>query len=146
MDKNITANKTINGTFGTVWVNGQKWAEIKSFEAKVAAQYESVSLAGQLGNSRKYMGYEGSGSMTMTKVFSRGAALLADAFKSGNMPDVKIISKVADPASFGAERISITDVTFDEFTLMKFELKAITEEELPFQFGDYEPIDLIESN
>lgn len=146
MDKNFSANKTINGSFGTAWVNGQKWAEIKGFEAKVAAQYEDVVVAGKLGKSRKYMGYEGSGSITMTKIYSRGAALLADAFKSGIMPDIKIVAKLADPASFGAERVSMTDVTFDEFTLLKYELKAIAEEELPFQFGDYEKIDLIESN
>ncbi|BEP28815.1 phage tail tube protein [Helicovermis profundi] len=139
----MNPNKIINGTFGTIWVNNEKWIETKSFEAKVTGQYEDVDIAGKLGKSRKYIGYEGSGSINTNKVYSRGAKLLAEAFKTGNMPEIKIISKLSDPSSYGAERVIIKDVTFDEFTLAKFELKSPLEEELPFQFGDYELIDTI---
>lgn len=139
----MNPNKIINGTYGTIWVNNEKWTEVKSMEAKVAAQYEDVNVAGQLGKSRKYIGWEGSGSITLNKVYSRGAKLLANAFKIGIMPDVKIISKIDDPAAHGAERIIVKQVTFDEFTLSKFELKTPLEEELPFQFGDYELVDTI---
>ncbi|MBB6218183.1 hypothetical protein HNQ80_004323 [Anaerosolibacter carboniphilus] len=139
----LKANRVINGTFGSIWVNSEKWAEVKSFELKVQGQYEDVNFCEELGKHRKYMGFEGTGTMTLQKVYDRGAKLLAEAFKSGEMPDVKIVGKLADPAAFGHTRVEVTEVTFDEFTLLKFENKALGEEELPFQFADYDLIDAI---
>lgn len=136
-------NRIMNGTFGDIWVNNIKWVDLKSFEAKATAEYEDVNIQGKLGKGRKYMGYEGAGSITCHKVYSRGARLIADGFKTGIMPDIKIISKLDDPAAFGAERVVYSGVTFDEVTLAKFESKSLGEEELPFKFESYEYKDLI---
>ena len=136
-------NRIMNGTFGDIWVNNIKYIDLKSFEAKATAEYEDVKLQGKLGKGRKYMGYEGAGSIVTHKVYSRGARLMADAFKTGIMPDVKIISKLDDPAAFGAERVVYSGVTFDEVTLAKFESGALGEEELAFKFESYEFKDLV---
>ena len=141
--KTDIANKIMNGTFGTVWVNNEKWQDIKAFEAKATGEYEDVNVQGVLGKSRKYIGFEGAGSITTHKVYSRGAKIIGDAFKTGIMPDIKIISKLDDPAAFGAERVVYYGVTFDEITLSKFEGKTPGEEELPFKFVDYEFKDLV---
>lgn len=136
-------SKIMNGTFGTLWVNNVKWQDIKSFEAKATANYEEVKISGKLGSSRKYMGYDGAGSITTHKIYSRGAKLVAEGFKTGIMPDIKMISKLADPAAFGAERVVYTGVTFDEVTLSKFENNTPGEEELAFKFEEYEFKDLV---
>lgn len=137
------ANKIINGTFGNVWVNGELWAHCKQFEAKVTGEFEDVNFANDLGTHKKYLGFSGEGTITLHKIFSSGGNLLADAFKTGVMPDVKIVGKLADPAAYGAERVEILEVTFDEFTLMKFANKEIQEEELPFKYADYNYLDKI---
>ena len=136
-------NKIMNGTFGSLWVNNQKWIDIKSFEAKATASYEDVKISGKLGSTRKYIGYEGAGSVTTHKIYSRGAKLVADGFKTGIMPEIKMISKLDDPAAFGAERVVYTGVTFDEVTLAKFENATPGEEELAFKFEEYEFKDLV---
>lgn len=137
------ANRTMNGTYGAVWVNNIKFLDLKSFEAKATADYEDVPIQGVNGMPRKYMGYQGAGSITCHKIYSRGAKLLADAFRTGIMPDIKMISKLDDPAAFGAERVVYEGVTFDEFTLAKFEGKSLGEEELPFKFESYDFKDLV---
>ena len=137
------ANKIINGKFGRIWVNGELWAECKAFEAKVTGEWEDVTFCEDLGTHRKYLGFNGEGTLTLHKIYSRGSKLLADAFKTGNMPDIKIVGKLADPSAYGAERVELIEVTFDEFTLLKFEDKAIGEEELSFKFADYNLIDTI---
>jgi len=137
------ANKIMSGTFGSVWVNNEKYIEVKAFEAKATGNYEDVKLSGKLGTSRKYMGFEGAGTMTLHKVYSRGAKLIADAFRTGIMPEIKMISKLDDPAAFGAERVKYSNVTFDEVTLAKFENGTPGEEELPFKFEDFEFIDKV---
>lgn len=139
----IRSNKVINGTYGAVWVNGDKWMDIESFEAKVSVDYEDVNMAEDPATHQKYKGWNGEGSMTVKKMYSRGAALMANAVKKGILPEVSIVGKLADPDSFGSERIALNEVTFNEFTLMAFEQKTLGTEELPFKFADYDPIDLI---
>lgn len=139
----LPANRQINGTFGTVWVNGEKWLDVESFEAKVTLNFEDVNMANDLATHKKYTGWAGEGSMTVKKVYTRGAALLAESTKNGIMPDISIVGKLADPDAFGAERVSIEQVTFNEFTLLQFEQKTLATEELPFNFADYDLIDTI---
>ncbi|PEB56242.1 terminase [Bacillus pseudomycoides] len=139
----LKGNKQINGTFGSVWVNGEKWLDVESFEAKVTIDYEDVNMAEDLATHKKMIGWTGEGSMTVKKVYSRGANLLAKSVKEGIVPEVGIVGKLADPDAFGAERVAINDVTFNEFMLLQFEQKTLGTEELSFNFADYDPIDLI---
>lgn len=141
----LKPNRQINGSHGSIWVNKEKWLDVESFEANVNIDYEDVNMAEDLATHKKMIGWNGEGTITVKKVYSRGAALLADAVKSGVMPEVEIIGKLADPAAYGAERVWIGEVTFNSFTLLKFEQKTLLQEELPFNFADYEYLDLINS-
>lgn len=138
----LTGNRVISGSNGKVWVNGELWRECKSFEAKVAGEFEDVTFCGDYAKHSKYMGWTGEGTIVLTKVYSRGAKIMAEAFKTGVMPEIKIVGALADPQAFGAERVSISEVIFKEFDLLKFENRTNAEEELPFVFADY---DLLES-
>lgn len=62
---------------------------------------------------------------------------------NGDLPDVKIVAALDDPTGYGAERVALYDVKFDELTLNQFENKALTEEEVPFTAGSFEFLDLI---
>lgn len=139
----VRSNKQINGTFGSVWVNGEKWLDIESFEAKVTINYEDVDMSEDLATHKKMIGWSGEGSMTVKKIYSRGANLMASAVKTGILPDINMVGKLADPDAFGSERVDIREVTFNEFMLLKFEQKTKLTEELPFNFADFNPIDLI---
>jgi hypothetical protein len=141
--RKVRSNKVINGTFGAVWVNGEKWMDVESFEAKVTINFEDVNMAEDLATHKKMTGWAGEGSMTVKKVYSRGASLMAAAVKNGQVPDISIVGKLADPDSFGSERVSLSEITFNEFMLMKFEQKTLGTEELPFNFADYDLIDSI---
>jgi hypothetical protein len=139
----VKSNRQINGTYGAVWVNGEKWMDVESFEAKVTISYEDVNMAEDPATHKKMMGWSGDGTMSVKKVYSRGASLMSNAVKTGQMPDVSIVGKLADPDAFGAERVSISEVTFNEFMLLKFEQKTLGTEDLPFNFADYDLIDTI---
>lgn len=41
----MKSKNVINGTYGRVWVGGELWAEVDSFEAKVTVNYEDVNFA-----------------------------------------------------------------------------------------------------
>lgn len=139
----IDANQVISGTSGKVFMNGNKFANIKSFEAKLTFEYEEIDLAEDMGKHQKYMGYQGEGTMVFHKVDSSILRMVKDDIKNGKMPEIMIVGSIEDPAALGAERIQFMEVTLDELMLLKFELKTVGEEEVPFKFADFEPLDLI---
>jgi hypothetical protein len=59
------------------------------------------------------------------------------------MPDIKLISSLTDAATGKSEKTSIEGVTITEFMLAGFENKKMIEEEFPFKFGDFDPIETI---
>ncbi|WP_413362233.1 phage tail tube protein [Lysinibacillus sp. 3P01SB] len=136
------ANRVINGTHGAVWVNGEKWLDLESIELKVTLEYEDVYFSEDTGKHRKFMGWVGEGSIVTKKVYSRGTSLLAKAVKTGIMPEVTVTTKLSDPASYGTERTTVSGVTFNEFLLAKMEQRTLLQEELPFEFTDF---DILES-
>lgn len=139
----LKSNRVINGTYGSVWVNNEKWLDIDEFEAKVTIDYEDVNMAEDPATHKKMTGWTGEGNLKLKKVYSRGSGLLAEAVKKGIVPDISIVGKLADPGAFGTERIAISEVTFSEFMLLQFAQKTIGSEELPFSFADYDLIDSI---
>lgn len=136
-------NKIIRGSFGKVWLNDERLANVKSFEAKATMDYEDVDVNGDLGQKHRYMGYSVAGTLTLHKYDSTVAKLLKDAIVSGVMPEIKVIAALDDPTAYGAERVALYDVTLDELTLNKFENKGLTEEEVPFKAGSFKYLDVI---
>ena len=137
------AQRVINGTYGRVWVNGELWAEVDSFEAKVTVNYEDVNFAGSGATFKKPTGWSGEGSMTIKKIYSRVQRAMAESVRRGIYPRFEIVGKVEDPDAFGAERVALHDVTINEFFLLKFEQKTLGSEEIPFAFSDYKLVDSI---
>lgn len=51
-------NKTINGTFGEVWVDDYYMAEVTGLQAKVTLKKDSVNQTGTLAEGYKVTGLE----------------------------------------------------------------------------------------
>lgn len=132
----VGGNRIINGTFGTIWFDGEEVFEIESFEAKVTFEREGVTFAGSLDEDSKITGQSGEGSFVVKRVFSRGLAKFIQMTKDGKDVRSQLIGKLKDPDTLGgqAERVSINNVWFNEFTLMEFEMGANLETEFPFGF------------
>ena len=139
------AKKVINGTFGAVWINGEKLFDLESIELKVNIEWEDVYFPEETGKQRKFIGWTGEGSLVVKKIFSRGTGMLAKGVKSGQMPEFTITTKLADPDAYGTERVSVSDATFNEFLLAKVEQRALLTEELGFEFADFDIIEEIKS-
>lgn len=140
---NKVANKIIRGSFGRVWVNGRHMANVKQFEAKVTANYETVQINGNFTDQYRYVGNAVAGTIVLHKIDSYFVTLLAEAFNSGVMPSVTIDARLADPDSNGSERVALYDVVFDEIAIMQFTNGGIGEESIPFKAGAYKVLDTI---
>lgn len=136
-------SRIVNGTYGHVWVDGELWAEVDSFEAKVTVKYEDVNFACEGATFKKALGWSGEGNMTIKKMYSRVQDKMALKVKQGMFPRFELVGKLADPDAYGSERVALHDVTINDFMLMKFEQKTVGSVEIPFAFSDYEMIDMI---
>lgn len=139
----IDERKIMNGTHGTVFLDGEEVAELKAFQAKLEFQKEEVKVAGKMATGTKYMGYSGKGSLQLHKVNSRMIKAIGSQIKEGKEPRFTVIGKLADPDADGVERIALNNVSFDDLTLFDFEVGALGQTECPFTFTDYDFLDLI---
>lgn len=132
----VPGNRVLNGTFGTLWFDGEEVFEIEAFEAKTVFNREAVTMAGSLDEDSKIVGQKGEGVFKVKRVFSRGLRKFVEMSKSGKDARSELIGKLKDPDTVGGqtERVSIGNVWFNEFTLMKFEMGQKLESEFPFGY------------
>ena len=137
------AKRVINGTFGEVWVDDEKIAECTACQLKVSKNKETINLCGQFMTDTKATSASGTGSLTLYKVDS-GFAQRMEGIKRGVDRRFTVISKLRDPDSYGAERVALYDVSFDDLTLADWQAAAVGSVTAPFTFSDYEYLDQIE--
>ncbi|MBR3631958.1 MAG: phage tail tube protein [Elusimicrobiaceae bacterium] len=136
-------NKILRGTFGRLWAQGKRLANVKSFEAKATLKYEAVEINGELCEQQRYLGYSLAGTIVVHKTDTYLVNLILNGMVTGSMPPIKLVGRLADPDANGSERVEIYDVTFDEATLMQFENATVSEESVPFKAGGFRYLDKI---
>lgn len=138
-----SAKRVISGTWGQAWLDGTLVAETYGLQAKVSYNKEEINICGQMGVDSKVKSYKGTGSLRMHKVYSSMAKLIGDKSRNGEDVRFTIISKLKDPDSYGTERVTIKNVSFDDLTLADWEANTVGKVECPFTFTDYEYLDQI---
>ena len=134
-------NRVLHSNQGNMWFNGQRLSTLQSVEAKVTGDFEEVNNCGDPATYRIYNGYSGEGTFAMLKIDSEVLKLMADAFQTGEMPTMTIITALEQKGTNKVERIAYRDVTIDEMYLAKFEKKSKIEDEVPFKFGHFEVLE-----
>ncbi len=132
--KKLRGNRVISGSWGEVWLDGEKILELSKFESKIVTEREDVIQGGSLDVDSKLVALKGEGSITCKKLYSRTYKKLISNWVKGIDPRFKLVGKLDDPDSFGSERVVIDNAWFIDGTLMSFEGKKIVEEELKFGF------------
>lgn len=138
-----SAKRVISGTWGEVWLDGDKVSECYGLQAKVSLNKEDIALCGQMASDKKVTSIECTGSLRMHKVTSRMALAIGENIRNGKDVRFTIVSKLKDPDAYGAERVVLSNVSFDDLTLADWEAKSVGKVECPFTFTDYEFLDEI---
>lgn len=137
----FNAKGVMSGTHGTIFINGHEIGEVKAFQCKVEFQKEEIKMTGRMATDTKLMGYSIKGSVSLHKTNSRMIHYLSDSVKKGKEPRFTIIGKLADPDADGVERIAINNVSFDDLTLMDWEVGAVGSGEHPFTATSWDILD-----
>jgi hypothetical protein len=138
------SKRAINGTYGEVWLEGELVREATGLKADMALEFIDVPMCGDLAKHQKVSGMSGNGSITMTKVNSRMAIKLSDMLKKGKTPTFTIISKLADPDAYGAERVVLKNCQFSTLTLADWTSGQVGSITQNFTFTSWDYLDIIE--
>lgn len=138
------SKRAINGTYGEVLLEGELVREATGLKADMALEFIDVPMCGDLAKHQKVSGMSGNGSITMTKVNSRMAIKLSDMLKKGKTPTFTIISKLADPDAYGAERVVLKNCQFSTLTLADWTSGQVGSITQNFTFTSWDYLDIIE--
>lgn len=131
----LDASKTIFGTYGQLFADGQWMTNINHLEASVEVQKRELNLSGDLWVRHKRGPLKGTGTMSGFKVTS-------DMIRRG-FNKFELISKLDDPEAYGFERIRLTNVMADKVQLADWTAGEEVKEEIAFTFEGYELLDPI---
>ena len=134
-------NHIMHGNGGTAWWNGKKLSTLQSVEAKVTGDFEDINVCGDPATYSVYNGYSGEGTLTVLKIDSDVLVEMAEAYRTGIMPDITVVTAQTQKGTNRVERVAYSDITVNEFMLAKFEKKTKTELEIPFKFGNFEVLE-----
>ena len=140
----MNGNSVMLGSYGRIYVNNVRMANIKSFEIKANLQYEDILVNGELITQSKYKGATLTGTISLHKTDSYAINLLKDCIKTGVMPEIKFVGELSDPNVDGSECIEVTHVMFDDATLLAFANGEVREESMAFRAGGYNYISTID--
>lgn len=131
--ESIRGNKVLTGTWGELWINGEKIFEFSKISFKVTANRETVQIG--VDEDSKIVGLKGEGAYTVKKVYTRAKEVL-ESWQKGKDVRASIIAKLEDPDASGGqiERWSCENVWHNELPVVNWEKGAIVEEEVTIGF------------
>ena len=136
-----SAARVMNGTWGQIWEDGTEIAEVSAFQVKVSKNFDTINICGQMAEDRKLTGVKITGSMTLHKVYSRGADDVEQAM-SGHDLRKTLVGKLD---AYGAERVAVYGVSYDEQVLMDWEAGKAGSMTISFQATNVEYLDKVEA-
>ena len=136
----IKGNRHLSGTWGEIWFNGIKLAEMNKITIKVTVNREDVQTG--MAVDSKVVGLKGEGTISLIKTYTRFEDVREDIVK-GRDPRGTIIAKLKDPDAEGGqtERWQIGNVALSEFGI-EWEKGSVVKQEYPFVFTPTEMMNL----
>ena len=135
----LRGNRTLAGTWGEIWVDGELIAELSKIEVKVSANREDVQL--DIDVDSKMTGIKGEFTLTIKKAYTRYNQVL-ESWKKGVDLRSQIITKLADPDATNGqqERYSIDNCWYNDLPMVAYEKGGLIEEEAT---GGFTPSDMV---
>lgn len=134
----FTPDNVISGTWGEAWIDDAYMAEVTALKLELNVNYTAIKRVQHLVDGQKMTGIEPKGEVKLHKVSSFVMKKMSDALKQGKVPSIKIVSKLADPAAVGAERVVAYGCKFDKSILTDWEVGKNLEESYGFTFEDWD--------
>lgn len=141
----LDSSRVISGSFAKVIDADGNWlTNVTNVTAEIEYMYEDVPRSGTRKLGKKLVSTNGTGTIGGYFVTSEFLAQIGSAMDDRRGPLVtQIIIELDDPESFGAYRVRLKNVQFENVPLANFEVNTIAEYELTFNFDGFDILDHI---
>ena len=129
----IKGNRTLTGTWGEVWVDGEKIFVLQKIEIKVEVNREDVQIGMDVDS--KMTGLKGSGTLSVKKATTRAKTVM-DNLTAGKDVRCQIIAKLKDPDALDGqiERWSVDNVWWNTIPVANWETGTPVQDDWEFCF------------
>lgn len=134
----LDASRICSGTYGKIYIDGKWHSEASECTADVDIDDKEILTCGSDWVGHKRGAKKGSGTLKGYKVTSQMIIQGFDRFE--------LVTELDDPEAYGCERIRLKNCMATKVNLVNFKPGDVIEEETPFVFTGYDPLDLIEAN
>jgi hypothetical protein len=136
----LDASKTLNGSFGKMFHDGEWMTNVTQAEASGDIGKEEVRRAGTRTIGHKVTTITYSGSMTGYKITSALAKRIGQIADDNQGSFVtELVMKLDDPENNeGKTWVRLKGVQFDSIPILSYEVGSLVTEETPFTFSGFE--------
>lgn len=129
----IKGNRTLTGTWGEVWVDGEKIFVLQKIEIKVEVNREDVQIGMDVDS--KMTGLKGSGTLSVKKATTRAKTVMEN-LAAGKDVRCQIIAKLKDPDALDGqiERWSVDNVWWNTIPVANWETGTPVQDDWEFGF------------
>ena len=131
----FSAQDIIRGRFYSLWINGDKFAEVKSGSGESALNTEDVPIAGSLGNETIVTGAKGTGTLTFHKTYNGLLKQINAQISAGKAFKFDLISELNDPNQSGYERVCIDGCTITKFKAIDVDITKLLEQSFDYSYN-----------
>lgn len=135
---NMKPEQVMNGTWGSVWFDGEQLAQVISCKAEVGIKTTEILQARNLISGQKLTALEPKGEIKLHHINSFVAKKVSKKLKEGKIPKHTIITYVNDPDAIGSEKVTLYGCIIDKLLLADWEIGKNSEESYSFTFEDWE--------
>jgi hypothetical protein len=131
----LAAERTINGSYGKLFLGATWLANIQKVEAKITIEKKEVRVAGSRRVGFKHMGVTGEGTITGMKVTSFWLKYISQYMRqqASFLQPTTLSYTLADPENGGTESVDLIRCQFFDIPF-GFTVNEILEEAIPFTF------------
>ena len=131
----LAAERTINGSYGKLYVGATWLANIQRVEARITVERREVKVAGTRHTGYKGMNVTGEGTITGLKVTDFWLKLVSRYMRdeSSFIPPLTLQTTLADPENGATESLDLVRCRFWEVPF-GFQVNELVEEAIPFTF------------
>ena len=129
----VKYQEVLHGSTSELYINGEREELVTKIEIKMTGDFEDSSFCGEYGTFPIYNGYAIEGTISGKKRNSTLENAIVEGYRTGEMPDITVISALGRAGSSARERWSVSGVVFTKAALDNIEAKKAVERELPFK-------------
>ncbi len=128
-------SKVVNQKYFDLYIDGDKYGEVKTGKAESALDTQDIDIAGRMGKGTLINGSKGTGTITFYKTFSGLLKKINDQIKVGKPFVFDLITELNDPKLDDSERVTVENCKITKFSPIDNDISKLNDQSFDFSYN-----------